>query len=54
VRATNGELTRSPELVNTDPYGHGWIFEVEVDSNALTQQLASLLDAPAYRNLVGE
>jgi glycine cleavage system H protein len=28
---TNGELADSPELVNTDPYGAGWIFKIQPD-----------------------
>jgi glycine cleavage system H protein len=54
VRATNDELTQRPELVNTDPYGQGWLFDVETDPLALTQQLATLLDAGGYRQLTGE
>jgi glycine cleavage system H protein len=54
VRARNNDLTRTPELVNTDPYGQGWMFEVDIDPSTQTQQLASLLDADAYRELAGE
>jgi glycine cleavage system H protein len=54
VRARNEDLTSSPELVNTDPYGQGWMFEAEIDPSTLSQQLASLLDAQAYRDLAGE
>ena len=53
VRARNGELDGTPELVNTDPYGQGWMFEVEADPDALSQQLAGLLDAGSYRQLAG-
>jgi len=53
VRARNDELSRAPELVNTDPYGQGWMFEVEVDPTTLATQLAELMDASAYRNLTG-
>jgi glycine cleavage system H protein len=53
VRTANDDLTRTPELVNADPYGQGWLFDVEIDPSALTQQLASLLDARAYRDLTG-
>ena len=54
VRSANDELTGAPELVNADPYGRGWLFDVEVDPSTLGQQLATLLDARAYRDLIGE
>jgi glycine cleavage system H protein len=54
VRDTTDELTGAPELVNADPYGQVWMFDVEIDPSALTRQLASLVDAPAYRELTGE
>ena len=53
VRARNDNLTRTPELVNTDPYGRGWMFEVETDPATLSRQLAALMDARAYRDLAG-
>lgn len=54
VRARNDDLTRTPELVNTDPYGQGWMFEVETDPARLGQQLAALMDARAYSELAGK
>jgi glycine cleavage system H protein len=54
VRALNDDLASAPELVNTDPYGRGWIFDVEIDPATATGQLAGLLDAGAYRDLIGE
>jgi glycine cleavage system H protein len=54
VRSRNEALTQAPELVNTDPYGQGWMDEIETDPATLGQQLASLLDAAGYRDLVGE
>ena len=53
VRTRNDDLAGAPELVNTDPYGRGWIFEVETDPTTLGQQLAALMDADAYRALAG-
>ena len=53
VRARNDALADTPELVNTDPYGQGWMFEVETDPATLAQQLAALMDADAYRALAG-
>ena len=54
VRDRNNDLTRTPELVNADPYGRGWMFDVEIDPSTLAQQLASLLGADAYRELTSE
>jgi glycine cleavage system H protein len=45
VAARNESLDANPELVNTDPYGEGWMFEV-VPGDA--KQLAGLLDAAGY------
>jgi glycine cleavage system H protein len=53
VRARNDDLAGAPELVNTDPYGQGWMVDVEVDLSTLSQQLADLMDARAYRDLAG-
>jgi glycine cleavage system H protein len=53
VRARNEDLAGRPEVVNTDPYGQGWMFEVEIDPSTLDQQLASLMDADAYRRMAG-
>jgi glycine cleavage system H protein len=54
VRARNEALMEAPELVNTDPYGGGWMVEVEADPATLDAQLAGLLDATGYRDLVGD
>jgi glycine cleavage system H protein len=53
VGASNDRLSDAPDLVNSDPYGEGWMFEVEVDQATLAEQLAGLMDAAAYRQLVG-
>ena len=45
VVAVNETLEGSPELVNTDPYGDGWIYELEPEDPAT---IADLLDADAY------
>ena len=39
VRARNDDLTDAPDLVNTDPYGQGWMFEIDTDPATLDQQL---------------
>ncbi len=43
----NEKLTEEPELVNTDPYGDGWIVKIKVANIA---DVASLLDAEAYQS----
>ena len=53
VRAGNEDLAEAPDLINTDPYGRGWLFEVQSDPARLNQQLAALMDAGAYHGLVG-
>jgi glycine cleavage system H lipoate-binding protein len=42
-----------PELVNTDPYGHGWMSDVDAQPPVLDPQLAGLMDAQADRDLAG-
>ena len=48
VTATNGDLTGTPEVVNTDPYGAGWMLRVRLADPA---QVDALLDASAYEQL---
>jgi len=48
VRARNDELDGRPELINTDPYGEGWIVEIEPTDPA---QVDELLDPAAYGTL---
>jgi glycine cleavage system H protein len=49
VVKVNDALTDNPQTVNADPYGNGWILEVEPSD---TQQLAGLMDAAAYAELL--
>jgi len=51
VTATNDALSGTPELVNSDPYGEGWMLRLAVSDTA---QVDALLDAAAYEQLVGE
>jgi glycine cleavage system H protein len=53
VRTRNDELASSPELVNADPYGNGWMFEVETDPATHARQFAALMDANSYRQMAG-
>jgi glycine cleavage system H protein len=45
----NKALEKDPALVNTDPYGEGWMIKVKVSDTA---EIASLLDAAAYEALI--
>jgi glycine cleavage system H protein len=49
VVAGNAELGSQPELINSDPYGTGWIMRVRPDDKA---QFAAMLDAAAYEALL--
>ncbi|NMH27102.1 glycine cleavage system protein GcvH [Flavobacterium silvaticum] len=46
----NEELETKPELVNSDPYGKGWMIQVKVADVA---DFESLLSADAYKDLIG-
>jgi glycine cleavage system H protein len=46
----NAALESNPALINTDPFGHGWIFVLKVDD---AEALKNLKDAAAYRTLIG-
>ena len=47
----NKDLTDNPELVNSNPYGKGWMVKVEI---ADLSDLNDLLDSTAYKNLIGQ
>ncbi|WP_026918017.1 glycine cleavage system protein GcvH [Gordonia shandongensis] len=50
VTAANAELDGAPELVNSAPYGDGWLVEITVADDAdLDGLLAGMLDAAGYR-----
>ena len=51
VTAVNGELAKTPEVVNKDPYGKGWMVKLKIGNPA---EVAGLLDAAAYKALVGK
>jgi glycine cleavage system H protein len=50
VTAVNAVLDGNPETINADPYGDGWLFELDVAEDA---DLDDLLDADAYAEQVG-
>jgi glycine cleavage system H protein len=49
ISLTNAKLSEAPGLINSDPYGEGWIFELSLESSASTK---SLIDADQYRQLI--
>ncbi len=51
VTALNDELGSQPEIVNSDPYGEGWMLRMRIADPA---QLDDLLDAAAYETLTAE
>jgi glycine cleavage system H protein len=51
VTAANNALTDRPDLVNTDPMGKGWFFEMTLSKPA---QLDELMDEAQYKAMIGE
>ena len=51
VIEVNEDLDDSPELVNSDAFGEGWLFKVQLDDAA---DLDALLDAEGYANSIDE
>ncbi|MGH3936216.1 MAG: glycine cleavage system protein GcvH [Pseudonocardiaceae bacterium] len=49
VVARNDALEGSPELINSDPYGEGWMMEIKLTE---TSEMDSLLGAENYRSLI--
>jgi len=49
VVAVNNDLADAPQRLNEDPYGDGWLCEIETEDPS---QLEQLLDAAAYRQLI--
>ena len=49
VSAANGTLAGSPELVNSDPYGEGWMLRLRLTA---LEEVEELLDATAYDALI--
>ena len=52
VVAVNTDLDGNPQLVNSDPYGQGWLLELRSEGDTLDQGLAALLDPDAYRDML--
>jgi len=51
VVAVNTAVQDDPSLLNSDPYGEGWMIDIRVDDSAMIEQL---LSADAYRDLTEE
>jgi len=51
VKEANGKLLDSPEFLNKDPYGQGWIATIEMSNPS---EASSLLSADDYKKLLGE
>ena len=50
INELNSALSSQPELVNSDPYGEGWMIKMTVDN---PQDVEALMDAAAYEEMVG-
>ena len=50
MTAVNEALDATPELVNSDPYEQGWMYELQLADGAVT---SALLDAAAYQAEIG-
>jgi len=50
VTAFNEDLEDTPEKVNSDPYGDGWMIKIKISDNS---QIDDLLDAAAYKKIIG-
>jgi len=47
----NSLLMNSPEVMNTDPYGDGWMLKAEITDSS---ELDGLLDSAGYKSLIGQ
>jgi glycine cleavage system H protein len=51
VLELNKKIIDSPEIINTDPYGSGWMLKVDMNDPS---EFDSLLDSAAYKKLIGQ
>lgn len=51
IIAINDDLEASPGLVNLDPYGDGWLFQIRIKDDS---ELDDLLDADAYQDVLAD
>jgi glycine cleavage system H protein len=47
----NGAIKNTPEVINKDPYGDGWLVKIKITNK---NDINSLLDAPSYKKLLGK
>lgn len=47
----NKKINDSPEIINTDPYGEGWMIKIELTN---PEEINNLLDSEAYSKLIAE
>jgi glycine cleavage system H protein len=50
INEINPALTNQPELINSDPYGEGWMIKMTVNNPA---EVEKLLDSAAYQDVIG-
>ena len=50
ITAVNDALTKNPALLNTDPYGEGWIFQIRIEAG---EEVEELKNPAQYRALLG-
>ena len=51
ITEVNDALEDTPELMNSDPYGEGWIVKIELDN---PDQVSTLMDSASYKAEIGE
>lgn len=51
VMEVNEKLDGTPQIINSEPYGEGWMIKVKLDNE---KELEDLLSAEEYRQLIGE
>ena len=51
VLELNPDVEKNPELVNTDPYGKGWVIKISLKNKS---EIDQLLSAEAYKKLIGQ
>ncbi len=49
VLEINSSIESTPEIVNEDPYGKGWIIKIEISED---QDISNLLSAEEYKNMI--
>jgi glycine cleavage system H protein len=50
ITEVNDKVEQDPSLINSDPYGEGWLFKIKIEDEA---DLGGLFDGPGYQGLIG-